>query len=184
LSRIHPKKGIELLIDAVAQIKNALAGYKFIIAGEGDEVYINNLKDRIQKMSVTMLFEFIGGVYGDKKWELFQHADIFVLPTYSENFGIVIAEALASGSPVITTKGTPWEKLNTNNCGWWIDNDVDTIAKTLREAIALPEETYRQMGIKGRELIKNNYSIEIVAGKMLQLYEWILQQGEKPEFVE
>jgi glycosyltransferase involved in cell wall biosynthesis len=160
-----------------------LIGYKIIIAGEGDTHYIQSLKDRIQRQNVASVFDFVGGVYGEKKWELFHNADVFILPTYSENFGIVIAEALASGVPVITSKGTPWQELNTHRCGWWIDNNVDTIAKTLKEAIALPEEECRQMGIRGRQLIKNNYSIEIVAQKMKQLYQWILGIGEKPESV-
>jgi glycosyltransferase involved in cell wall biosynthesis len=174
LSRIHPKKGIELLIDAAAQIKDILVDYRIIIAGEGDMHYIQLLKNRVQEQNMVPVFDFVGSVYGEKKWTLFHNADIFILPTYSENFGIVIAEALASGTPVITTKGTPWEELNTHHCGWWIDNNIDTIAKTLKEAIALSEEEYRQMGIRGRTLITNNYSMEIVAQKMIQLYEHIL----------
>jgi glycosyltransferase involved in cell wall biosynthesis len=183
LSRIHPTKGIELLIDAVAQIKDVLIDYKIIIAGEGDIRYIQSLKDRIQKQNIENIFDFVGGIYGKKKWTLFHNADVFILPTYSENFGLVVAEALASCTPVITTKGTPWEELNTHRCGWWIDNDVNTIAKTLKEAIALSEEEYKQMGVRGRELITENYSIEIVAQKMKQLYEWILQKAVEPEFV-
>jgi glycosyltransferase involved in cell wall biosynthesis len=183
LSRIHPKKGIERLIDAAVQIKDVLYGYKIIIAGEGDIPYIQSLKNRIQEQNVENIFDFVGGVYDEKKWTLFHNADVFILPTYSENGGIVVIEALASGTPVITTKGTPWQELNTQHCGWWIDNDVNTIAKTLKEAIALPEEEYRQMGIRGQKLIKENYSIEIVAQKMKQLYEWILQKNRKPEFV-
>jgi glycosyltransferase involved in cell wall biosynthesis len=174
LSRIHPKKGIELLIDAVVQIKDVLNGYKIVIAGEGDGTYIQSLKDRIQKQNIEILFDFTGGIYGDKKWELFQQSDIFILPTYSENFGIVIAEALASGTPVITTKGAPWQELNTQHCGWWIDNNVNTIAKTLKEAIALSEEEYRQMGMRGRELMENNYSIKVITRKMMRLYQRIL----------
>ncbi|MDR0603895.1 MAG: glycosyltransferase [Bacteroidales bacterium] len=183
LSRIHPKKGIELLIDAVTQIRDVLTGYKIIIAGEGDAPYVQSLKNRIQEQNTENIFDFVGGVYGEKKWTLFHDADVFILPTYSENGGIVVIEALASGTPAIVSKGAPWQELNTHRCGWWIDNDVNTIAQTLKEAIALPEEEYRQMGIRGRELIKENYSIEIVAQKMKQLYEWILGQAEKPEFV-
>jgi glycosyltransferase involved in cell wall biosynthesis len=173
LSRIHPKKGIELLIDAVAQIRDILTDYKIIIAGEGDTYYIQSLKNRIQKQNTENIFDFVGGVYGEKKWTLFHDADVFVLPTYSENGGIVVIEALASGTPAIVCKGAPWQELNAHRCGWWIDNDVNTIAQTLKEAIALSEEEYRQMGIRGRELIKNNYSIEIVAQKMKCLYEWV-----------
>jgi glycosyltransferase involved in cell wall biosynthesis len=183
LSRIHPKKGIELLIDAAAQIKDVLVDYRIIIAGEGDIHYIQLLKNRVQEQNMVSVFDFVGSVYGEKKWSLFHNADIFILPTYSENFGIVVAEALASGTPVITTKGTPWEELNTHHCGWWIDNDIDTIAKTLKEAIALSEEEYQQMGIQGRELMENNYSMEIVAQKMMRLYQCILGQEAKPEFV-
>ena len=183
LSRIHPKKGIELLIDAVATIHDILADYKIILAGEGEMKYINTLKNRIHNQKLSHIFSFPGGVYGKQKWDLLQHTDLFILPTYSENFGIVVAEALACGTPVITSKGTPWQELETHRCGWWINNDVNTIAETLKEAIALPEEEYKQMGIRGRELIKNNYSIEIVAEKMKQLYDRILGKGEKPEFV-
>jgi glycosyltransferase involved in cell wall biosynthesis len=183
LSRIHPKKGIELLIDAAAQIKDVLVDYRIIIAGEGDMHYIQLLKNRVQEQNMGHVFDFAGSVYGEKKWTLFHNADVFILPTYSENFGIVVAEALASGTPVITTKGTPWEELNTHHCGWWIDNDIDTIAKTLKEAITLSEEEYQQMGIQGRELMENNYSMEIVAQKMMRLYQWILGQEAKPEFV-
>jgi glycosyltransferase involved in cell wall biosynthesis len=183
LSRIHPKKGIELLIDAVARIKDVLGGYKIIVAGEGDARYIQSLKNRIQEQNVESVFDFVGGVYGEKKWELFHNVDVFVLPTYSENFGIVVAEALASGTPVIVSKGAPWQEIDTHRCGWWIDNDIDTIAKTLKEVIALPEEEYRQMGIRGRQLVKDNYSIEIIAEKMMRLYQWILGIGEKNEFV-
>jgi glycosyltransferase involved in cell wall biosynthesis len=183
LSRIHPKKGIELFIDAIVQIKDILDGYKIVIAGEGDTRYIQSLKKRIQEQNTGNIFDFVGGVYGEKKWELFHNADIFILPTYSENFGIVVAEALASGTPAIVTKGAPWQELNTHRCGWWIDNDIDTIAKTLKEAFALPEEEYRQMGVRGKKLINENYSIEIVAQKMIHLYQCILGQGIKSEFV-
>jgi glycosyltransferase involved in cell wall biosynthesis len=183
LSRVHIQKGIELLIDAADKIESLLAGYKIIIAGEGESEYIKSLKKKIRRKGLVSLFDFVGGVYGDKKWELFRRADIFILPTYSENFGIVVAEALASGTPVITTKGTPWQQLEIHRCGWWIDNDVNTIAQTLTEAIVLSEEEYRQMGERGQKLIENNYSVEIVAEKMKRLYQWILEGGEKPEFV-
>jgi glycosyltransferase involved in cell wall biosynthesis len=183
LSRIHPTKGIELLVDAVAQIKNGFDDYKIIIAGEGNTHYIQSLINKMRKQNVETVFDFVGGVYGEQKWELFHNADVFILPTYSENFGIVVAEALASGTPVIVSKSAPWQELNTCQCGWWIDNDINTIVKTLKNAISLSEEEYRQMGMRGRNLIKENYSIETVAQKMIQLYQWILGQAEKPEFV-
>jgi glycosyltransferase involved in cell wall biosynthesis len=183
MSRIHPKKGIELLIQAIAQIKDSVAEYKIIIAGEGNEEYVQLLKNKTQDQNVSHLFDFVGGIYGDKKWKLLRDSDFLILPTYSENFGIIVAESLISGTPVISTTGTPWKELNTHCCGWWINQDVDIIIQTLKEAIALSADEYQQMGIRGRELIKNNYSVEKIAEKMLHLYQWILQQREKPEFV-
>jgi glycosyltransferase involved in cell wall biosynthesis len=177
MSRVHSKKGVDLLIDAINIIKDSLSGYSVIIAGDKDvrdKGYLDKMKVKVKELNLHHLIEFVGGVYGDKKWDLFRGADLFVLPTHSENFGYVIPEALMVGTPVITSKGAPWQELNTHHCGWWIDNDVDTIAKTLKEAITLPEEEYRQMGIRGRELIENNYAIDVVAEKMKALYEWIL----------
>ncbi|MDR0605626.1 MAG: glycosyl transferase family 1, partial [Bacteroidales bacterium] len=83
----------------------------------------------------------------------------------------------------IASNETPWEELNTHNCGWWVDNDVDTLTTTIERAIRLPEEERLAMGKRGQKLIKNNYSVEIVAKKMIRLYDWILNGGEKPEFV-
>ena len=124
LSRIHVKKGIELLMKAIAQLKDELKDYRVKIAGEGDPAYINTLKKIAKEQGISDIVQFVGGVYGEKKWELFRNADLFVLPSYSENFGIVVAEALASGTPVLTTKGTPWQELESQNCGWWIDLSV------------------------------------------------------------
>ncbi|MGQ9848371.1 MAG: glycosyltransferase, partial [Bacteroidales bacterium] len=79
--------------------------------------------------------------------------------------------------------GTPWEDLNTYRCGWWVNNDVETLAQTIQQAISLSDEERIKMGQNGRKLIIEKYSIEIVAMQMIQLYQWILNGGEKPEFV-
>ena len=111
LSRVHVKKGINFLLEAVAQLKEQMEGYVIRIAGEGDDIYIDELKQLTVRLGISKLVIFEGGVYGNSKWELFRQADLFILPTHSENFGIVVAEALASGTPVVTTMGTPWSEL-------------------------------------------------------------------------
>lgn len=97
--------------------------------------------------------------------------------------GNIITEALIKGIPVIASKGTPWQELNIYHCGWWVDNDVDTLAVTIRKALELSEEERIAMGERGRELVKENYSVEMVGKKMKELYKWILYGGQKPEFV-
>lgn len=171
LSRIHVKKGIEILLEAIALLREKMNGYSVIIAGEGDVEYVKLLKNRAEQLGVTSLLEFKDGVYGEEKWMLFRGADFFVLPTFSENFGMVIAEALASGTPVITTKGTPWSELEKYECGWWVNTEVNSIADAIFTAIATDEKLRREMGLKGRELIEEKYSNQHMALTMLNLYK-------------
>jgi glycosyltransferase involved in cell wall biosynthesis len=175
LSRVHPKKGIELLIEAVALLQNS--NLKITIAGEGDASYVLALKKLSVEKGVAEQFDFVGGVYGNAKWELYQKADLFVLPTYSENFGIVVPEALATGIPVITTTGTPWQELETEKCGWWIDLNVPNLVKALTEAIRLQPEVLKEMGLRGRKLVKEKYEIKAVAEQMKGFYEQIVKQN-------
>lgn len=171
LSRMHVKKGIDFLIEAVGKLKEEMQGYQVIIAGEGDENYITQLKKKAEANGVSSLFNFCGGVYGDTKWELFREADLFVLPTYSENFGIVVAEALACGTPVITTKGTPWSELETTGCGWWTEVGTDATTTALKVFLQLPDVTLETMGKNGRKLVEDKYSSKKMADDMVKLYQ-------------
>lgn len=173
LSRIHVKKGIEFLLEAIALIKEKLDGYTVTIAGEGDEIYISSLKDKAKNLDIDKLVFFCGGVYGTKKWDLYRNADVFILPTYSENFGIVVAEALASGTPVITTNGTPWEELNTENCGWYTDIGTNPIKNALTEFLALSDSQLKNMGLNGRKLVETKYSSKSIAKEFIELYKKI-----------
>lgn len=170
LSRIHVKKGIEFLLNAIAPIKDKLNGYTVNIAGEGDSQYINTLKQKAIDLGIDRMINFCGGVYGEKKWELFRDADIFILPTYSENFGIVIAEALACGTPVITTKGTPWNELESLKCGWWTEIGVEPTRKAILDFLSLSKSEIENMGRNARMLVENKYSTTIIANEMYNLY--------------
>lgn len=176
LSRIHVKKGIEFLLEAISSIKGQLSGYTINIAGEGDEDYILSLKKKAEELGISDMVRFCGGVYGDKKWELFREADVFVLPTYSENFGIVVAEALASGTPVITTKGTPWEELNTENCGWWTEIGSEPTQNALTDFLSLSSDELKEMGINGRRLVEEKYSTKKIALEMFNLYNKLVNE--------
>ena len=174
LSRIHVKKGINYLLEAVAQLRNELNGYTIRIAGEGDAAYINELKQQANILGISEMICFEGGVYGDKKWELYRNADIFVLPTHSENFGIVVAEALACGTPVITTNGTPWQELTTERCGWWNEIGTAPLVAALRAFLAIDDIALEAMGRRGRALVEHRYSVVAVAAAMKALYSSVI----------
>lgn len=173
LSRIHPKKGIELLIESVSRLKDK--NFKVIVAGEGDQDYTEFLIKLTATKEVDNKIRFLGGVYGQDKWDLYEQANLFVLPTYSENFGIVIIEALAAGVPVITTKATPWQELETFNCGWWIDLNVVNLSNTLDHAIHTSREELKSMGLRGRKLVEDKYDNKVLAKEMVKFYNEVLR---------
>ena len=173
LSRIHPKKGIDLLLQAFSVLQTLdgpLRGYMLQIAGEGDSAYLSSLRSLVDRLGVREHVQWLGGVYGDSKWKLIREADLLVLPTHSENFGIVVAEALASGTPVLTTKGTPWNVLNTEHCGWCVDVNVEAIKSALRLFAASSEDELQQMGLRGRRLVEENYDTRSIAREYVKLY--------------
>lgn len=169
LSRIHPKKGIELLLDAW---KNSNTdAWTLEIAGNGDENYIEEL---IRSAKDLKNVSFVGAQYGEAKWDFLRSADVMILPTHSENFGIVVAEALAVGVPVITTQGTPWEDLEIYQCGWWIDLSVENLEKAIINAMNINIEELKNMGGQGQKLVAEKYEIKAVAKYINEMYNKIL----------
>lgn len=179
LSRLHPKKGLPNLIKAWSVVKPD--NWRLLIAGPDEGGHQGKIEHEVQELGLSDQIKFIGPISNENKWNLYQSADLFVLATYSENFGIVIAEALASGLPVITTKGAPWVELAQHNCGWWIDIGVAPLVKALKEATNLSTEQRHEMGRRGRELIKQNYTWETIAQDMISVYEWVLHGGTLPK---
>lgn len=165
LSRIHPKKGIEVLLDAWRN--STTEGWMLEIAGSGEENYMAKL---IQSVEDLENVRFVGAQYGEEKWDFLRSADVMILPTYSENFGIVVAEALAIGVPVITTTGTPWQDLENYNCGWWIDLSVMNLKSTLLKVFNTPVNTLERMGRNGKNLVKKKYDIQGIGKNMIELY--------------
>ena len=178
LSRIHEKKGLLNLVEAWASLQ--LQNWELIIAGPNEGGYQAVVERKIQELNLSDTISFPGEVIGKAKWQLYCQADLFVLPTFSENFGMVVAEALACETPVITTKGTPWSELEAYRCGWWIDVGVTPLLETLEEAISLSDGERRVMGQRGRMLIESKYSWEQTTKQMLQVYNWILGKTEAP----
>ena len=181
LSRIHPVKGLLNLVAAWDQVRPN--GWKMIVAGPDEENHRAQIERAIKNAKLGQDFEFVGPVAGSAKETLFRNADLFILPTFSENFGIVVAEALSYGLPVITTKGAPWAALLTNRCGWWVDPNAESIAEALREATSISYQDRHDMGRRGRQLVESEFSWQKIGFETLALYKWILGQGGKPSCV-
>jgi glycosyltransferase involved in cell wall biosynthesis len=181
LSRVHAKKGLLNLVAAWKQI--AEPGWRVVIAGPDEANHKCEVEAAIRQAGLQDFFQFIGPVSDAAKWDLYFQADLFVLPSFSENFGIVIVEALACGVPVLTTTGTPWQELATHDCGWWIDVGVAPLAEALREAIRLSDDERGAMGRRGRNLVRNAYSWDKVGREMAAVYSWVLGRGAKPDSV-
>lgn len=179
LSRLHPKKGVNFLIEALAQLKNEFCEYKVTIAGPGIADYVATLKSMAENLGVADMIDFIGPVFSDSKWDLYKQADLFVLPTHSENFGIVVPEALASGTPVITTVGTPWKELNSEHCGWCVEVGTDPLVTALKEFLQCSDEELEVMGRHGRKLVEDKYTSEAVALQFIEMYNSLKGTDER-----
>ncbi len=183
LSRIHMQKGIELLIDAWSHLQSDFPDWKVKIVGNGEEAFINQLKSRIAAVGLHNCMEILPPVFGKAKVELYQSSSLFVLPTFSENFGMVIAEAMACGVPVLTTTNTPWEILNEKQLGWCIPLSEEKLVQQLRLSLTIPSDELFQMGQNAALYIREHFDYRKVAAKTLKLYSWIIDDGEKPGFV-
>jgi glycosyltransferase involved in cell wall biosynthesis len=180
LSRVHPKKGLVNLARAWAEVRPA--GWELVLAGP-DEAGHRAEVDRVLRDLGIDEVTWTGEVDDRGKWDLYFDADLFVLPTFSENFGIVVAEALAAGIPAITTTGAPWSVLEERDCGWWIDTGVEPLVAALGEAVALSGEQRDAMGRKGRAYVEESLSWDHIAAEILAAYRWLLGEGERPDSV-
>lgn len=182
LGRIHPYKNTEALINAWITLGDEVKDAQLIIMGRGDNEYEAKMHQLVARHNLTNV-EFAGFVNGREKFERLASLTALCVPSITENFGMTVTEALSVGTPVIASLGTPWQELNTKHCGWWVDNDVETLADTISQALSLPQEAIDEMGNNGKRLVNEKYRDTQVAAMMKQLYEWILYEGVKPDFV-
>lgn len=188
LSRINPKKGLPMLLDAWAKV--APADWRLVIAGNDDSNHLPVVVRKIRELGLADRVTIAGPLFGEAKEAAYRNADLFVLPSYSENFGIVVAEALGYGVPVLTTTGCPWQELQTHKCGWWVEPTPAGIEAGLQAVLGAGSEErgawseeLRAMGLRGRALVEEKYQWPGIAERMLEFYDWILNGGKRPDFV-
>jgi glycosyltransferase involved in cell wall biosynthesis len=181
LSRVHPKKGLLDLVEAWARVRPT--NWRMVVAGNDEENHRAQIEAAVRRARLESSFSFIGAVNEAAKWNLYREADLFILPSHSENFGIVVAEALAAGVPAITTRGTPWRELAERQCGWWTEIGATPLGEALAAATAATDEERSAMGLRGRALIEEKYSWSWVAAEFKDVYEWLLGKAERPACV-
>ena len=148
------------------------------IAGSGDAAYSAALEQNARQLGLRERVRFAGEVRGEAKNELFAASDLAVFPSHTENFAMVVAEALAHGVPVIASKGTPWSGVEARGCGLWVENDPATLAAAIERMRGMP---LSEMGERGRRWMKEEFTWETVTREMLRLYgKLVLKEQSAP----
>jgi glycosyltransferase involved in cell wall biosynthesis len=173
LSRIHKSKGVDLLLEAWSRsVARQLGGRLEIVGPCASPAYQSELQRRASDLGIAGTVRFLGMLRGAERERMFSDADVFVLPSYTENFGVAIVEALARGLPVITTTGTPWRAIEDQRAGWWIDLTIDNLVSALDDAAGYPRETLLAMGHNAVNLARQ-FGWEEKAHALSEAYQWI-----------
>ncbi len=172
LGRIYPVKGLPMLIEAWGRVRPA--EWRLEIAGPDEAGHRATVERAVSNAGLGDTVSFRGPLDGDAKRDALLTADLFVLPTLSESFGMSVAEALAHGVPVLTTTAAPWPMLQETGCGWRVEPTIDGLETGLRAAMLVNGAIRREMGEKGRALIARDYEWDGVARKLIATYEELM----------
>lgn len=182
LGRIHSIKGVDLLLKAWHGVSPYFPDWRLMIIGPDDGGYLPKMQALSAELGLQRT-QFCGPLYGEAKLRAYQNAELFVLPTHSENFGVVVAEALAAGTPAIVSKCAPWSGIEAHQAGWWIDSGLDPLITCLEKALACSPSELAAMGQRGRTWMENEFSWHRIGEMMAETYRWILEGGPSPAWV-
>lgn len=172
LSRLHPQKGLDMLLQVWSELRPK--DWELALAGSGRPDYVESLKQRCIRANLLNV-RFLGQVNDERREAMYRQASAVVLPSYSENFGNVAAEALMRGLPVFTTTGTPWSQLPQLRCGWYVEPRPDALKHALEELLATGMAELRAMGERGRAYARKNFSSDAILAALLEMYSAVLK---------
>lgn len=181
LGRLHPKKGLENLLRAWARIDRG--GWRLSIAGIDEGAHQSRLVSLAKEYGIDDNVEFPGPQIDAEKWRFLANGDAFVHPSFSENFGIAVAEAMAAELPVVATVGTPWSCLAKNRLGWWVEPTPDALAQTLMEVMQTDPAILADMGRRSREYVARTFAWPAIGGQMAACYDWLLGRASAPDCI-
>ena len=182
IGRIHPVKGLINLLKTWERVKPYKKNWKLVIAGPSDSNYSNILERFIKDKSLEKNVVLLGPVEGDDLLSLYSQSKLFVLPSFTENFGMVVLEALSYGLPVITTKGTPWSQLISSNCGWWVEPNVENLSYAINLAVNLDDIKLQEMSLNAIQL-SEEYNWKNIGEEFHKVYQWLLGKSVKPDSI-
>lgn len=175
VSRVQRKKGLPNLISAWSRLPQEFrTNWHIRIVGPDQEGHMAELKAQATALKVLDNITFVGPKFGADLANEYSAADVFVLPTHSENFGSVVLEALAYGVPTIATKGAPWAELESERCGLWVEQGVEPLRTALQKMMELSDAERAEMGARGRRLAATRYQWPAVAETLLACYKAVV----------
>lgn len=174
LGRIYPVKGLPMLIEAWARVRPP--GWHLRIAGPDEAGHRAEVERAVSRAALSDVVSFLGPLSGEAKSAALDEAELLVLPSLQESFGMAAAEALAHGVPVLTTTGTPWRDLARRGCGWCVEPAAADIAEALRQATAKDAGALQVMGAKGRAWIEADFGWDAVADQFRRAYDALLSR--------
>ena len=167
LGRMHRIKRIDLLADAFDEVRRTHASAHLVLAGHDEQGLIAGLTRRLSTHSASV--HVLAAVSGQDKWALLRDADVTVLCSDSESFGMTVVESLAAGVPAVVTRTCPWPEIETRDCGFWVEQNAQAIAAALR-ALADDPERRRRMGERATTFARERYGWDAIAPVMSRLY--------------
>ena len=172
LGRIHPVKGLPVLMEAWGRVRPE--GWRLIVAGPDEGGHRKEVEAAVRAAGIGEAVSFVGAVMDEAKAALFGEADLLILPSHTESFGMAVAEALAHGVPALVSTAAPWPMLERQGCGWLAAPTAAALADALSRAVATEPETLKRMGEAGRALIAAEFGWPRVASQFLALYDSVV----------
>ncbi|GAB3962242.1 hypothetical protein GCM10028805_62940 [Spirosoma harenae] len=176
IGRLHPIKAIDQLIQALGtSILFRESDFRLIVAGPViDQAYYQTLTQLVDELGLPNKVSFIGLVQSEQKQILYANAYVTILPSHTENFGNVVIESLAQGTPVIASTNTPWQILETERVGSWVSNEPDTLKRAIERYLTMGPDDYHQYRVRAADLARREFCIHEGIGEWEHLYKQLV----------
>jgi glycosyltransferase involved in cell wall biosynthesis len=173
LSRLDSKKGLDILLQAFARVRQQYPDSTLVVAGSGEVPFVSRVREQAARLGLASDVVWAGFLTGDDKWAALADADIFVLPSYSENFGVAVVEAMSCGAPVIISDQVAIHReITAAGAGFAVSCTAEAVAQALMTMLA-DDAVRKKMGTNGYHLTRTKFSSEASLKRLIDLYQGI-----------